>query len=164
MEKFVLLDKPWIHYLETARQHQDGTWILLYPETVIFTAQYLVNHLNFVQKHVYNQYPEAEKFNLDVLNDIEWKKAAFVFDASSYTLISAPDPIQNLINLDRRLRYKDARDYIFGGFRWFPFLEFFRLRWVLLFYVFSWIFLYHGSIRRLIHQILRSRPKLKTSK
>lgn len=164
MEKFVLLDKPWINYLEAASQHHDDTWILFYPENVIFTAQYLIHHLDFVQKYVYNRYPDAEKFNLDVLNGIEWKKAVFVIDASSYTLISAPDPIQNLINLDRRLRYQDARDHIFGGFRWIPYLEFFKLRWFLLLYAFSWIFLYRDYIRRLIHQILRYRPRSKTSR
>lgn len=164
MEKEVLHDKPWIHYFDGARQQNDDTWILFYPENVIFTAQYLVQHLDFVQKYVYNRYPDAEKFNLDVLNGIEWEKIVLVLDASSYTLITAPDPIQNLINLDRRLRYQDARDRIFGGFRWIPFLEFFRLRWLLLFYVFSWIFLYRDKIRRLFHQIHRSRPKLKISK
>lgn len=164
MEKVVLVDKPWIQYLETARQHPDDTWILFYPENVIFTAQYLIHHLDFVQNHVYNRYPDAEKFNLEVLNDIEWKKVVFVFDGSSYTLISAPDPIQNLINLDRRLRYEEARDRIFGGFRLFPFLEFFSLRWFLLLCVFSWIFSYHENIRRLFHQILRYRSRSKTSK
>lgn len=165
MEKLILIEKPWINYLQTARQHlHDDTCILFYPENVIFTAQYLIHHLEYVQKNVYNRYPDAEKFNLDVLNGIEWEKVVFVFDTSSYTLISAPDPIQNLINLDRRLRYQEARDYIFGGFRWIPFLEFFRMRWFLLLCVFSWIFLYRDNIRHLFHQIHSSRPKLKTSK
>lgn len=161
MEKKVLHDKPWIDYFGAAHHPNDETKILFYPENVIFTAQYLVQHLDFVQKYVYDRYPDAEKFNLDVLNGIEWEKIGLVLDPTSYTLVTPPDPIQNLINLDRRLRYHDARDHIFGGFRWMPFLEIFRLRWILLFYVFWWIFLYRDKIRRLIH---RSRPKSKISK
>lgn len=164
MEKNILIDKPWILYIDAARQHHDKSWILFYPENIVFTAQYLVQHLDFVQKNVYNRYPDAEKFNLDVLNGIEWEKIVLVFDPFSYVLVTGPDPIKNLINLDRRLRYRDARDRIFGGFRWIPFLEIFRFRWIVLLYVFLWTILYRDNIHHLIRQIrrrFRPRPKLK---
>ena len=151
MEKDILLDKPWIDYLNSA-QIEDETFILSFPENVVFMAQYVVDHLDFAHKHIYNdRYPNAEKFNLDVLNDIDWKKTVITFDRD-YNVIVAPDGVKNFINLDRRLRYERARKRIFGMFRFTPFLETFKLYWIVSIYVLMLIFLYRDTI---LHQIRR---------
>ena len=155
MERKILFDDPWIEYpIETDT--------LFYPENLIFTAQYVVEHLNFVQKHIYNdRYPNAEKFNLDVLNDIDWKKTIVAFDRDHNNVVAAPDAVKNLINLDRRLRFEQARNRIFGGFRFAPVLEIFRLRWVLLLYALTWLFLYRDTI---LHRVRSGLKTLKFSR
>lgn len=152
MEKVVLHREPWIYYFDEFSRDKN---VLSYPKNLIFTAQFLTEHLKYASEHIYPKhlFPFAEKFNLFPLNEIDWKTNIIVFDKHSNILL-APEPVKDLVNLDRRLRYAEARDAIFGGFRFFPeFLEIFHLRWFVFFIcVSALLFLYRDKIHLLFRR------------
>lgn len=125
----ILIHSPWIPYNTKFIQSRIT---LTYPENVIFTAQ-LVKHVS--QLDVYNVYPYAEKINLSDLEHVEWTKTLIVFDRN-LQLLFAPDPVNELVRLDRRLHYREAMATIFNPFRFLPFLEVFRYQWLGVFLIF----------------------------
>ncbi len=118
----VLFQDPWIIYNNTFIQSR---LMLLYPENVIFTTQ-LLNRVT--QSDIYQSYPFAEKFKASTLEDVDWEKTVIAFN-HDLQLTFAPDPVQQLIRLDRRLNYRDAEKMIFGPFRW-SLVEVFRYQWL----------------------------------
>lgn len=142
--KHVLFQSPWIPYNDKFLQSRIT---LTYPENVIFTAQFLKHVMD---SDIYTNYPQAEKMDFSVFQQIDWKNALIVFDDELH-LILAPDPVHQLVRLDRRLNYKQAVNDIFGSFRFLPFLESFRYTTVgifiiLLFYVFRWVYVLRYKI------------------
>lgn len=152
MESVILHDEPWISYFDNGTKRT-----LSYPKNVVFVAQFLTRHLKDAARDVYNAgYPDAEKFNLQSLNEVNWQNSILIFDRY-FNLIVAPEPLKRLANLDRRLRYKRAHDHIFGGVRFFPkFMEIFRLRWFLALYVFLSLLLYRNMILRSIRSAIKT--------
>lgn len=119
----LLLHSPWIPYNTKFIQSRIT---LTYPENVIFTAQ-LVKHIS--QLDIYKVYPYAEKMNLMDLEHVEWTKTLIVLDRH-LQLLFAPDPVYQLVRLDRRLHYREAMTTIFNPFRFLPFFEVFRHQWL----------------------------------
>lgn len=107
METF-LYKEPWIPYVDHFFQ---SSLILEYPKNIIFTAQILTNHLKNAQK-IYDKFPYAEKFDISSLNAIDWKNTTLSIGKDS-ELIVAPEPIRLLINLDKRLDYEKAKEFLF---------------------------------------------------
>lgn len=106
----ILHQTPWIPYNDT---FYHSRMILTFPKNVIFTAQ-LLSHVQSLP--VYKQYPHAERFEAKWLQNVDWKQSMIVFDDNSH-VVMAPEPVMDLIQLDRRLQYKEAADGIFGSFR-----------------------------------------------
>ena len=136
--KQILFQSPWIPYNDRFLQSRIT---LTYPENVIFAAQFL-KHV--MESDVYKKYPHAEKFDVSAFQRVDWKNAIIVFDNELH-LILAPDPIHQLVRLDRRLQYKQAVSEIFGSFRFLPFLESFRYLGIgvfiiLIFYGLRWLY------------------------
>lgn len=134
----ILFDLSWIPYNNHFSQSRI---ILTYPENVIFTAQFM-KHVSSLD--VYNRYPYAEKINVSHFAPIRWEKTIIAFDRD-LQLIFAPDPVQQLIRLERRLQYKEAADKLFGPFRFFPSFEVFNYQWlgilwILFFCSMNWLF------------------------
>lgn len=143
----VLLKVPWIPYNDKFVQSRI---ILTHPENVIFAAQFLMHVMN---SDVYQKFPYAEKMDPTLLQTVDWTKAIIVFD-HNLQLKVAPDPVLKLLQLDRRLRYKEAAANIFGPFRFFPFLELFRFQWlgillIFLLYTFSRLIVKKYNVRSL---------------
>lgn len=133
----ILYDKPWIPYNDTFVRSRI---VLDYPKNLVFTLQYLKEH--FENNEAYTRYPDVERFDTHSLKLVEWEKALIVLDRDANVVV-APDPVKRLINLDRRTRYGEAYDYVFGPFASFlsP-LHLFRHVWlvwflVLLFYAWT---------------------------
>lgn len=131
----VLFSTPWITYNNKFIQSRIT---LTYPENVIFTAQF-VKHVSAL--NVYNEYPYAERLNVWTLGQLDWTKTLIVFNRD-LQLLFAPEPVHELIQLDRRLHYREAFAAIFEPFRFFPSLELHRYQWVgfclILFLNFFW--------------------------
>lgn len=125
----ILFHSPWIPY-NTKFIHSRIS--LTYPENVIFTAQ-LMKYLS--QLDIYKSHPYAEKIKINDFQHIDWTKTLIVFNRD-LQLLFAPDPVQKLVRLDRRLHYKEASATIFGPFRFLPFLEVFRYQWLGIFLMF----------------------------
>lgn len=92
-----------------------------------------------MESDVYKKYPQAETIDCSEFQRIDWNDAIIVFDNELHLML-APDPVHQLVRLDRRLQYERAADAIFGSFRFFPLLESFRhlgvgIFTILLFYV-----------------------------
>lgn len=119
----ILIHSPWIPYNTKFIQSRIT---LTYPENVIFTAQ-LVKHMS--QLDIYKAYPYAEKMNLMDLEHVEWTKTLIVLDRN-LQLLFAPDPVYQLVRLDRRLHYREAMATVFNPFRFLPFFEVFRHHWL----------------------------------
>lgn len=133
----VLFHSPWIPYNNKFIQSRIT---LTYPENIIFTAQFLKHVISL---DVYKKYPYAEKMTLSDFAKVDWNKAIIVID-KNLQLIFAPDPVHQLVRLDRRLNYQEAFATIFGPFRFFPFLEVFQYQWlgivlIFFFYGLSWL-------------------------
>jgi hypothetical protein len=105
----MLVDRPWIPYLRTFFR---DSLVLEYPQNVVFVAQLLHERLSETRS-IYEEYPRAEQFDLTELNGIEWEKEPIVFD-SDFRMIKAPEPVRKLENLYRRLKYADAKAFVFG--------------------------------------------------
>lgn len=120
----VLFQSPWAPYND---QLFHSRIALTYPRNLIFTVQFVHN---IMTSDIYRKYPEAEKINLSSLQDIDWQQSIIVFN-SDLKLLLAPDPVHQLIQLQRRLDYRTAADQIFGPFRFLPsFLGTFRFQTV----------------------------------
>lgn len=106
----LLHQEAWIPYNDTFFQSR---MVLAYPKNVIFTMQLLSK----VQSHpVYQQFPYAERFDASLFQKVDWPRAMIVFD-QDHRVVMAPEPILQLIQLDRRLHYKQASRAIFGPFQ-----------------------------------------------
>lgn len=123
----VLFQSPWIDYNDKLF-HSRIT--LTYPQNLIFTTQFLVQVMN---TDIYKQFPYAEKINFSNFKNIDWKKAIIVFD-HNLRLILAPDPVHELVRLDRRLQYEYAQNIIFDPFRW-SFFEMFKFQFLGIFII-----------------------------
>lgn len=138
-----LYKEPWVPYVDHFFQ---SSLVLNYPKNMIFTAQILTNHLKNAKK-VYDTYPYAEKFDISSLNTIDWKNTTLVIDKDS-ELIIAPEPLRLLINLDKRLNHKKAKDFLFCTFQ-IPLLHSFLS---VVFIIFGIYFLYLFQRYNLIGQ------------
>lgn len=133
----VLFHSPWIPY---NNKFIRSRITLTYPENVIFAAQ-LLKHVAGLD--VYKKYPYAEKVKVSEFAQVDWHKAIIVID-NNLQLIFAPDPVHQLVRLDRKLNYKEAAATIFGPFRFFSAFEVFQYQWlgvalIFLFYGLSWL-------------------------
>lgn len=117
----VLHQSPWITYNDTLFHSR---YVLTYPKNIIFTAQLLSNVHSLP---VYQTFPSAERFSMTKLQNVDWDNSMIVFDSQSRVVI-APEPVQELIQLDRRLHYKEAFQTIFKPFHLLP-TKWFRFQW-----------------------------------
>lgn len=118
----VLHTSPWVPYNDTLFQSR---FVLTYPKNVIFTAQ-LLSHVQ--SSDVYDRYPYAETFDVTLFQHVDWQQSLIVIDRHS-NVILAPEAVNQLIRLDRRLRYETAAQHIFDPFRFLPF-QLFRFQWL----------------------------------
>lgn len=120
----VLYVDSWIPYNDTLLESR---LVLTYPKNQIFTLQLLTRVL---ESDVYNRYPLAEKFQIENLQDIDWKQNLIVVDRDS-NLVVAPEPVKDLVWLDRRLHYREAAKNIFGPFHILPnIMQIFKFQWL----------------------------------
>lgn len=138
----VLHEFPWIEYNDTLNRSR---LVLLWPRNAIFTSQLLSQVCSL---DVYDRHPHAERFNARALQGVDWEKTIIVIDSQS-RLVLAPEPVRDLVQLDRRLRYTEAADRIFGPFRVLPLLQVFSLQWI-------WIILTIAVLLSL--ELFRKRP------
>lgn len=110
METF-LYKSPWVPYMD--KFYQDFL-VLDYPKNMIFTAQILKSFLEKAKK-IYEKYPHAETFDISTLDNIDWKNTVISINKFSEFII-APEPLKQLINLDKRLHVKTARKHLFPPF------------------------------------------------
>lgn len=122
----ILMKEPWVPYNDSFLHSR---LVLTYPKNQIFVTQLLHRIMSLP---VYKAYPSAQLFDIDELNKISFQDEIITLDRDFHVVI-APEPVLELIQLDRRLHYKEAQKTIFGPFRWLPF-EWFRYQWL-------WIFL-----------------------
>lgn len=128
----VLRQEPWVPYHDTFFHSR---LVLTYPKNQIFTTQ-LVNHMASLP--VYHAYPSAHVFDVARLQGVDWEHETIALD-HDLRVVKAPEPVLELIRLDRRLRYTEAADTIFGPFRWLP-VTWFQSQWVwILLLVTSWL-------------------------
>ncbi|GFS67168.1 uncharacterized protein TNCV_713161 [Trichonephila clavipes] len=93
---------------------------------MIFTAQ-LLSHV--MSLPVYQKYPYAEPFQVQSLQNVDWEQTLIVLNHDSQAVL-APEPVLQLIQLDRRLEFQKAKEIMFGPFRLsFPF-QLFQSQWV----------------------------------
>ncbi|GFW97225.1 uncharacterized protein TNCV_4784391 [Trichonephila clavipes] len=118
----ILYSDPWIPYNDTFFHSR---LVLSYPKNMIFTAQ-LLSHV--MSLPVYQKYPYAEPFQVQSLQNVDWEQTLIVFNHDSQVVL-APEPVLQLIQLDRRLEFQKAKEIIFGPFRLFPF-QLFQSQWV----------------------------------
>jgi hypothetical protein len=105
----ILVERPWISYLETF--YRDNL-VLEHPRSVVFVAQLLHERLTDVIS-IYEKYPYAEQFDLGAFDGIEWEKEPIVFD-SDFRMLKAPAPVWKLENLYKRLKFSNAKFFVFG--------------------------------------------------
>lgn len=117
----VLYYSPWIPYHDSLIQSR---LLFTYPKNKIFTTQLLKT---VCSSDTYNAYPNAEAFDLSLLDQVQWEREFIVLDRE-LRVLTAPEPVLQLIQLDRRLHPKRAAQHIFGPFRLLPF-EWFRSQW-----------------------------------
>ncbi|GFW05470.1 uncharacterized protein TNCV_2584501 [Trichonephila clavipes] len=110
----ILYSDPWIPYNDTFFHSR---LVLAYPKNMIFTAQ-LLSHV--MSLPVYQKYPYAERFQVQSLQNVDWEQTLIVLNHDSQVVLS-PEPVLELIQLDRRLEFQKAKGIIFGTFRLFPF-------------------------------------------
>lgn len=127
--KHVLFHSPWVPYNNKFIQSR---LVLTYPENVIFTAQF-IKHLSNLS--VYTEYPYAERMHLWDLDQIDWSKTLIVFDRD-LQLLFAPEQIEQLVRLDRRLHHREAAAAILEPFQFLPSLALFQYQWLGLLLIF----------------------------
>lgn len=155
--KAILHTSPWIPYNDT---FYHSRMILTYPKNVIFTAQ-LLSHVQSLP--IYDRFPNAERFNANLLQDVNWQEAMIVFDHDSRVVI-APDPVMELIQLDRRLQHREAAEAIFSPFQILP-VELFRTQWFwILGLVLGWILvsILSNVVKHKPYRLVLSNKALKT--
>lgn len=113
----ILFKEPWMDFLDNYYLNYN---VIEYPKNIYFTANVLFEYLE-KNSNLYQKYPYAEKFDISTLNTIDWKSAVITMDKHG-KLIIAPEPLKQLVNLNKRLNYKKARKEIFGGFL-IPFIQ-----------------------------------------
>lgn len=106
----VLHRDSWIPYNDT---FYHSRLVLTYPKNVIFTMQLLSKVQSLP---VYNQFPSAERFDASLFQNVDWQQVIIVFD-QEHRVVLAPEPVLKLIQLDRRLNYKEASHVLFGPFQ-----------------------------------------------
>lgn len=126
----VLFRSPWVPY---NNQFIQSRIVLTYPENVIFTAQF-IKHLSTLS--VYSEYPYAERMDLWNLDQIDWNKSIIVFNRDMQ-LLFAPEQIEQLVRLDRRLHHREAAATILEPFQFLPFLALFQYQWLGLLLIFA---------------------------
>lgn len=126
--KSILYTESWVPYNDTFVRSK---LVLEYPKNVVFAMQY---YKKFLEKHLtetYVTFPYAERFDVKELSRVDWLNSLIVLDSNDQLLV-APDPFKKLVNLDRRLRYKEAEKCIFGPFRILPrVLGWFKCDWII---------------------------------
>lgn len=115
--KSILYKEPWMDFLDNYYLSYN---VIDYPKNIYFTANLLFEYLE-KNNNLYQKYPYAEKFDVSTLNNIDWKSAIITFD-KHFKLIVAPEPLKQLVNLNKRLNYKKAKKELFGGFE-IPFIQ-----------------------------------------
>lgn len=145
----ILYSEPWIPYNDTLFHSR---LVLTYPKNLIFTAQ-LLSRVQSLP--VYKDYPDAEKFSIQSLQTVDWKKSIIVLNRDSQVTM-APEPVLKLIQLDRRLHYQEAAKTIFGPFQILPF-QWFHSQWIVCL-VLGWIFMVVLStlVQRMPYQLVVS--------
>lgn len=149
----VLYQDPWVPYNDSFIQSQI---ILTYPKNKIFATQLLTKVFSLP---VYQHYPMAEEFDVTLFYQVEWERDFIVLDRDS-RVVTAPLPVLQLIQLDRRLQYKIAAQHIFGPFRFWP-LEVFQSQWIwILGLIVGWVcsvFWSYVKRQQLVHLVLPSK-------
>lgn len=120
----ILNKEPWVPYNDSFLHSRR---ILTYPKNQIFVTQLLHRVMSLP---VYKTYPSAQVFDMESLDNVRFQEEIIYLDRDSH-VIMAPEPVLELIQLDRRLHYKEAQKAIFGPFRWLPpIFEGFRYQWL----------------------------------
>lgn len=122
----ILIKEPWVPYNDSFLHSR---LVLTYPKNQIFVTQLLHRVMSL---DIYQTYPSTQLFDIDTLQNVNFKDEIITLDRD-FHVIMAPEPVLDLIQLDRRLHYKVAQNIIFGPFRLLP-VEWFRFQWL-------WIFL-----------------------
>lgn len=147
----ILYTDSWIPYNDTLFHSR---LVLNYPKNLIFTTQ-LLSRVQSLS--VYQDYPDAERFAIQSLQSIDWEKSLIVFNRDSH-VVMAPEPVLKLIQLDRRLNYREAADTIFGPFQILPF-QWFHSQWIwMVCLLLGWIILTFLStlVQRMPYQLVVS--------
>ncbi|GFT14690.1 uncharacterized protein NPIL_137071 [Nephila pilipes] len=118
----ILYTAPWVPYNDSLFHSR---LVLSYPKNMIFTAQLLSHVLSLP---VYQNYPFAERFPIQSLQNVNWEQTLIVLNPDSQ-VVMAPEPVLALIQLDRRLQFQEAQQIIFGPFRLLPF-GWFHSQWI----------------------------------
>lgn len=113
----ILYKNYWMDYYDNFHLEFN---IIDYPKNIYFTANVLSEYLKN-NADIYRKYPYAEKFNISTLNNIDWQNSVITFDKHG-KIILAPEPVKQLINLNKRINYQTAEKEIFGGFT-IPFIQ-----------------------------------------
>lgn len=103
-------DDPWINYNETLTQSRV---ILAWPKNIVFVTQ-LLDRVSSLD--VYKNFPFAERMDTSSLGKVDWRQSVIVIDADAQ-LVHAPEPVRQLVQLDRRLRFVESFDTVFKPFR-----------------------------------------------
>lgn len=141
----VLHQDAWTPYNDTFYQSR---MVLTYPKNVIFTVQLLSK----VQSHpVYQHFPHAERFDATSLQTVDWPQAMIVFD-QDHRVVMAPEPVLQLIQLDRRLHYKQASRMIFGPFQPLMISPWVWITGVLMYWL--WMVFFSTQLRYRAHQLV----------
>lgn len=112
-----LFESPWLDYSDNFYLNYN---IIDYPKNIYFTANVVSEYLK-KNNTLFKKYPYAQKFDISTLNNIDWKNTIITFD-KHFKIIKAPEPLKQLINLNKRLDYEKADDEIFGAFK-IPFIQ-----------------------------------------
>ncbi|GBN13124.1 hypothetical protein AVEN_257703-1 [Araneus ventricosus] len=108
----ILYKNPWITYNDTIFHSRV---VLTFPKNMIFAAQFLSHVLSLP---VYRRYPYAERFDVYLLQNVDWKHTLIVLDHASRVLL-ALDPVLQLIQLERRLQYQQAANIFLVHFKYY---------------------------------------------
>lgn len=110
MTSAVLQREAWIPYNDTFHHSR---MVLTYPKTVVFTMQLLSKVQSLP---VYKKFPAAERFDATLFQNVDWQDVIIVFD-QEHRVVMAPEPVLQLIRLERRLSHHKAKRIIFGPFK-----------------------------------------------
>lgn len=121
----ILYKNSWVTYNDTMFHSRI---VLAYPKNMMFSAQFLSHVLTLP---VYQKYPYAERFDARLLQNVDWQRSLIVLDHASRVVL-APEPVLQLIQLERRLQYQQAAKTIFSPFQFIPF-TIFQYQWLWIF-------------------------------